>query len=643
MPKDVVKNFFKGVINVVEPQSIPEGAASDSLNWSTIGDRIELRRGMARLGSEITGTGLVLGLRKGIRRSGVEVLFTARRSRKFEYYDTTTQDWIEIGSNVLPAAAAGDEIAMEPYDSLAGAQLFLSSRNSSIYKIMVANPGSYTELSLTAIFRGKIRIKQNRMFLWDQQGSSKQRDISSVYGSYIDKDELTDYSQVSAEARHSGNGAQLTFTGTLAFKGVNAQRTCFFVTFTDGTETFTDNYDGTLTGTAGGTGTINYTTGQYSITFAAAPAIGVNNITSTYYYENTIDQGIADFSKSSPRTAGQGFFQPQFDGGALQNILALKDVEYCIHEYKTWALTLTNTDTNATNLPFRVKIGIPNWRAACESPDGIYYIDNIDKNKPAVYLLEYNALSQQVEPKNISANLDLSAYSFDKSVLCDWGRYLVMACRTSDSTVNNRLFVYDKLVKCWDIHDYYCSVLEVYNGTLVGGDSVTDNVFTLFSGEDDDDSLITNFWQGNLSNNGIDRLKKAKRFKLQGAIGPDQKIKVSLSFDNGPFVEIGSEDDTSVTPALHTYAIEGDGSYVDHSQRVSVGAPTIGSTEVGGGSPSTQRVAYPYEREFKITTDRYEQVMVRFEAVGIGYASVSLYDFPDIRDKGKKPPTKYRG
>jgi hypothetical protein len=639
MPKDIVKNFFKGLVNVVEPQSIPEGAASDSLNWMTVGDKIELRRGMARLGAEITGTGLITGLRRGIKRNGSEILFRTR-GRKIEYYDTATSLWVETSSNVLPSAANGEEIAIEPYDSLAGAQLIFSSRNSSIYKIMVANPGSITELSLASIFRGKIRIKQNRMFLWDQQGSSNQRDVSSVYGSYIDKDELTDYSQISAEARHNGDGSTKTFAGTLNFKGVNAQRTCFFVTFTDGTETFTDDYNGILTGTLGGTGTINYTTGAYSITFNTAPAVGVNNITSTYYYENTIDTGIADFSKSNPRTAGQGFVEPQFDGGGvLQNVLSFKDVEYCLHESKTWALTLTNTDTSATNLPFRTKVGIPNWRAACESPDGIYYIDNIDQNKPAVYLLEYNALSQQVEPKNISANLDLSSYLFTKAILQDWGRYLAMACRTQDSTVNNRLFLYDKLIKSWDIHDYYCSTLEIYNGTLVGGDSITDNVFTLFSGEDDDDSLISNFWNGNLSDNGLDRLKKAKRFKLQGAIGPDQQLKVSLSFDNGPFVEIGHTDDVNG----HTYAIEGNGSYVDHSQRVSVGAPTIGTTEIGGGTPAASRIAYPYERDFKISLDKYEHVMVRFEAINIGYVSVSLYDFPDIRDKGVKAPAKYRG
>lgn len=76
-----------------------------------------------------------------------------------------------------------------------------------------------------------------------------------------------------------GAPPQVTFTGNLANVPVWAKS----LTITDGVEVFTDNGDGTLTGSAGGTGTINYSTGAYSVTFNTAPALNVN-IVATYWY-----------------------------------------------------------------------------------------------------------------------------------------------------------------------------------------------------------------------------------------------------------------------------------------------------------------------------------------------------------------------
>ena len=40
-----VKNFTKGLITEIEPQSIPRGALSSSLNWISRGDYVEMRAG----------------------------------------------------------------------------------------------------------------------------------------------------------------------------------------------------------------------------------------------------------------------------------------------------------------------------------------------------------------------------------------------------------------------------------------------------------------------------------------------------------------------------------------------------------------------------------------------------------------------
>lgn len=613
-----IKNFKYGLIDDIEAQSIPEGAASSVMNWLTKGDKVEVRRGMRLLGTEVTGTGKVTGLHVAKKADGTEILYRTY-ARKILYYDTVTEDWIEIGTNQLAAAASGEDVSFADYNSLAGAQLWLNSPNSSIYKIMTANPGSIVDQYNSAKnYKGLIKIKQNRMFLW-----RRNEDKTGVYGSYID---TQTYTTVTAEVLGTGNGSNKTFAGTLAFKSGGARRTCFGISVTDGVETFSDNYNGVLTGSAGGTGTINYASGAISVTFNTAPA-GAVNITVTYQWEDSTNNGIADFSKSSPRTAGQGFVFRQDDGGGdVQNIASYGDVEYCLHEFKTWALTLSSTDTQATNLIYREKVGIPNWRAAIATGNGIYYIDDTDQNEPRVRILTLDTNLSQVIPVPLSLNLDLSDYRFDKAWGIEWGDYVAWGFRHKDSTDNNIMLFYHKIWKAFDKADIYASYGVVYNGTLCVGDSVSNNVYEIMSGFDDDDSLITNEWHSGISNVRVAELKKVKSIIIQGEIAPDQDLEVYISIDNGAYSLAGT--------------IDGAGAYVDRGQSVNVGAVTIGRSEVGGGGGGA--VAYNYEQEIKLRLDKFEFCKIKFVAIGIGYCSVSKIRFYDVRRYGQKLPRKYR-
>ncbi len=75
-----------------------------------------------------------------------------------------------------------------------------------------------------------------------------------------------------------GDGTTGPFTTTLLYAPVYPTS----LSVTDGTETFTDaDGDGILTGSAGGTGTINYTTGALSVTFNALVAAPID-ILATY-------------------------------------------------------------------------------------------------------------------------------------------------------------------------------------------------------------------------------------------------------------------------------------------------------------------------------------------------------------------------
>jgi len=619
-----VKNF-RGLITRIESESVKPGYAADMNNWVTLGDHIELRRGQSLLGSNVSGSGRVSGLFVGSRFDGTDIAHYSY-GRKIKYYDTITSDWIEVSTvDVLPTAADGEDIAIDKYHSLAGAYAYLSSKNSGIYKIPYANPGSIVDLSSNS-HRGKIRIKQNRMFLWDRKDSDGGFDQTGLYGSYIDKDQLSDYAAVSAESL--GVAGSTTYSGTLGFKSGFPKLTCMYVSITAtvaaGTEIFRDTRDGTLVSNFGGTGTINYATGAYQVTFSD---VTTGPVTADYYTEDSSVEGIADFSQDSPdRLAGQGFQLRQDDGGAeMQNLGSIGGDEYCFHTEKTWRLTLTSDDTNATNLIYRGRVGIPYFRAACETGDGIYYIDATDPNEPFIRLLQIGYNNAEVVPKSISNDLDLSGYLVDKAVIFEWGVYICVAVRSANSTNNDTFFRYHKIWKSWEKHDYRVSANAIYNGGLLGGDSASNNVFQLFSGLTDEDNEIPNQWTTGKDGLNIEGVKYTNIFELRGLIDVDQDLDVYFAYDNGSFVKVGT--------------IVGDGPYVDQSQRQVIGSYTEGSTEIGGGGDGIE--ASPYKVEFRVNTPRFEKISVRFVATKVGYVSVSEYAFKDIRFKGKYLPYQY--
>lgn len=630
-----VKEFRYGLLTSEEAESIPRGSSSGQLNWLTRGSKIELRRGYARLGTtENVGTGRITGLGVAQKPDGTDIIYRTRK-RKVEYLNTATDDWVEVGTDVLPAAvvagdALGEDIVIEPYHNPTGYQIWLNSPNTGPHKIMVANPGDITAMYVLGTnYKGYMRIKSGRMFVWKRSGNPG--NTTDLFASKLDVKNDSDYTQISAEVIAGASG-------TLAFKAGGARRICFQVVFTvtAGGEVFTDNGDGTLTGSLGTTGaTINYTTGAYT---------GVGAGTCTYRWADDSSGGIADFNFSATRVATEGFILKQAKGADFQNLASLNGKEYCLHKEATWVVEISGDDLDVTNLIYRSKVGIPNHRATIETGDGIYYIDDTDENDPHFRILALEYQSTEVVPRSVSkqftlndikVGVDLSDYRFDKGAAIEFGDLVLFACRHKDSTTNNRVFIYNKTNKATDLLDYYVACFAIYNGALVAGDSVTDNVYTLFSGVDDDNSEITNYWDSSLDNFGYNGLKRTHELIVDGEIGPEQAIKVEMSVDRGPFVEVRSADD--VTNDKH--AIEGDGEYVDAGQKVNVGSFTLGRGEVGGGGGID---AYHYRRSFRIALDKFEFIKFRVSAQRLGYASVSEMTFNDVRVKTAKVPNRYR-
>lgn len=621
-PDYSISKFYGLNTAVKDIKSLKPGFTPDSLNWQTgkEGDHIELRRGYARLGtSEVTGNGKITGMGVGVRYDGTEVLHFSY-GRKLKYYDPVADDVVEVGSDLLPLAASGEDVWIRPYQSLAGAFKYIGSPNSGVYKVPEANPGSAVDQAVNNYRFGVFHIGMSRSFAGQRNGTTAgNNDKTGMYLSYIDKDQLSDYPNVAGEAFGTGDGVTKTFAHTLA--AISAPKTAMYPTVTDGVETFVDDRNGLMVGNMGGTGTVNYATGAVSVTFATAP-VNLAAITCGYYHETASSTGILDFTGSAN---GQGKSFRQDDGGGnIMAIFNLSTVEYAFHLLKTWQFTATLDDTESTNLPYR-NVGIPYQRAAHQTPEGIIFADLARPNDPKFRRLQVlqGTTNTTIEPLPISDALDLSEHAFDYCVAFRWGDYELFCVQEkiagTPNAFNSVMYARNVLSNAWDKFNYYASVLGDLNGTLVAGDSISNNVYTLFSGFDEDGDVIENYYTTPDLNLDTNHLKNCRRMVIEGLIQPDQSLQIELSYDGGAFSTV--------------FTIEGDGPYVDTGIHTSIGSPTIGSKVVGGGGNAT---ASPFEADFPINSDRFLRVRLRLKALGIGYVAVNGLTWKDIRDKGRR-------
>lgn len=755
-------NTFKyGIFNKLPEQSIPDGAARDSLNWLTLNNKLELIRGYSILGTEQSGSGRVSGLRVGKKANGIEVPF-ATYARKIRYYDSIAGDWAEIGTDTLPAAASGEDISLDLFESRAGKQMWLNSPNAGPFKINIANPGTIVPMYDAAVnYKGWMRFFDNQAYLWNIDNVDK----SAVRLSFIETRGLADYSLVTNEQFAYGDGVTTTFTrylnfkskatGTLTSTGTNvsdndtvtigsqtyrfkntmalandvkigvdaatslanlalainawgtagtnyfagtlanasaesstvtattllvlsrvpgtagnsiattevaatlsfaaatltlgaADKRHAFAIALNGNEVFTDDLSGNLTGSAGGTGTINYATGLISVTFVVAPPALASQVITYSYVDETqtwdggAAGGVANFVVPSSRVSGQPNVFREDHGGDIKTIVSLKDHKFVVHETAIYDLLPSLDDTATTNTLFRDNIGSKFLRGALATPEGVYAVDTSDPNYLRFVLVSYNTASTDIKPVNISVNLDLSAYNFDKTVIFAFEDYIIFSCRTLNETFNNRAFLFHRVYKTFDLCDYSISSADIYDGSLIAGDASTNNVQTLFSGYDANGDIITNFWTSGISKLGflnargkrypIRNLKKVKKILMEGDIGPEQVIHLFWSPDRGNPVEILDEEGQPI--------ISGTGSYVDKTRRVDIGSRTVGRSTIGGGGDGIE--AYHYEREIKFHQDKFADGQITIMASEIGYASVTNLEFRDVRIKQDKPARKYR-
>lgn len=418
--------------------------------------------------------------------------------------------------------------------------------------------------------------------------------------------------------------------------GIDVDSSAFTTYSSGGTvykaEVLKDDKNGNLASPEGGTGTINYATGAFSVTFDGTP-LNATDLIADYYWEDSTDEGILDYDvefDTGERVPGSGDVLPQYAGGGNNNFIApLANTFLSLHQTKTWQVVIPTNDGDdgRLNLPYREKMGTVSPFSASLGALGIYFVDLSNPNKPEFRRLEVFPGGVEgtnaVVPKLLSEVLDLSVDAFDYAIVYEWGDFVLFSCqRVNDGTpdaFNSLVYVYNLKSESWDKLQLFANRFAEYQGALLVGDSISNNVYIGFSGFADGDGAISNEWtSAALELNWVGQ-KKLKRMVLDGLIQSSQELDVYLSFDDGDFVKYQT--------------ISGEGPYVNTGILKSIGSVTMGSNAVGQGGDA---MASPFWVEFLINSSRFEYVRLKLVATNVGGVQINKNIFRDIRPKTHK-------
>lgn len=665
-------------------EDIPVQAAADSIWWISTDWQIELTRGRTRLGAEETANGTVQGHWYGYKAdwttvhfrkintkiqyyntttglwvdivtgltSGAEYTFSPYQSLAGTFMYVTGVDWIYKIHTANPGnfasmydstknwkakslIATGRMIMWSlPNDKTGIYGSWIDSQNSAVYTTVTAEALSDTSTGTLARISPICTITIASPWVVTLTGhnlaATSPIKFATTGALPTGITAWTTYYVIAAwltantfQFSTTSGGAAVNTSGTQS--GVHTivwPRTVFGVTITDtsSAEVFTDNYSGVLTGSLGGTGTINYMTGAFTTSQSGAGTVD-------YQWEMTNNKGVTDFSKSATRLAGEWFTFRQDEGwDAIQNITVHNGAYYSLKSRSAYRLTIDTTDLLASNIVFRKDIGMQYWRSSVTTGNGIIFMDTANREQPRLTILTPNAIGDNLEPVILAKQFDFSPYTWDMCAMETFGEFILFSGRTSDVSTNNRLFMYNFRLWTIDILPYLAKTLVEIEGRMYIGDTTTENVYEIFTGFSDDELEIKNYWISWDDLFGTNRLKKVKRFRIKWLITPSQTLQVYMTLDGWTATLVGT--------------ILGNGSYVDASSSYTIGANGIGQSIVGWESSAEDGAEYLCE--LHISEWKFRKLAIKLVATWSGYVSVNMYEYHKIGLFENRIPERYR-
>ena len=609
MANKEIKLFKSGVHSLLDNEIIPVDSASDSSNWYTSDGRIKLING-----KEIVGdagiVGNVTGQIFGYKVDGTKIHWR-KIGTKIQYLNGST--WTDTITGLTSSA----DYSFANYSSLAGSFTFAGGADG-IFKMNNASPQSYSTMyDSIKNYKGKIMIDKGRMKLWGRIENKTMLYTSCFDNQLVISGSVGVYTAVTGE-----NTASLT--GTLAFKAGGATRNCFKVaiTLTGTGEVYTDSYLGTLAGSLGGTGTINYITGAYTVSNA-----GVG--TASYFWENSNLRGLTDFvTLASPRTATDSFETPQNEGGdeILNVVIGGSNGYFSLKSQSAYLSTISDDGLTLTNDVYRKELGIQSWRGLISTNLGIIFMNLAKPEKPEMTILEKSLVTNDLIPKVLFPQFKFANYDYSDCLIDIYEKYTLIACKTLGAINNDIILLCDHTNNTVDITKYSARTFARNAGDLYIGSSISQNIYKLFNGFDDDGNIIDNYWIGKAETWDTNKLKKYRFLRTKGNIAPEQSYEVYINYDGAGFQLVGT--------------VLGMGSYVDYSSPQSIGTNMIGEAQIGGDDVAN---IYPYFMEIKLRkVPKFRNRQIMFVAKGVGYVDIDSQMDLFIDTYEEKLPNRFR-
>lgn len=596
-----IKTWGFGTVNTVEAELIKRGSSSYSRNFIADKDKIELLGGRTLLGAEESSNIACLGLHTIQKQDGSWAMIR-KNDTKLQAYDFDLDSWSDIKTGL----ASGEVMHFDNSFTPAGRQIWGCGEDGlyKIYPSALSNPIDLT--NETKNYKGKIMIEKSRMFCVGMK-----EDPTGIRLSRVDKD--SNYTSVTGES--VGALGSTHYTGTLANDQV------FGILITDGTQNVTDDKNGNLTGD--GTGTINYSTGAYDVTFTATTT---GAVTVDYLHEDPLNEGLADFTSSASRLAGEGnVLRQDATGTKSKLVISFDNKFFTLQDSGSWKLIISADDKDFDNDIFSAMVSCPSENGAVSVSNGIIYVDNSEVNKPKLRKLTYNELGDKVIPVELSENFSFEGYNFDKAAMIVFNDFVIFSGASSTSTVNDTTFFYNIETGGIFTADNGYNFFVKADGRLYGGDSSSPNVYRLFDGYDDlGNAVVGDFKAGN-DRLDTEQIKKLKKFYIEGYQTGTAGCEVQLSFDKENWITVGTITQNDV---------------IVGGEDESFGSVLFGD-DLYGGSDEVSMPNY-FKKAFKFSTQKFERVMFRIVTEGFGYFAVTQVKFSDIRKKGMKTLKKYK-